>query len=1019
MLRIFLIVFAVFFLSVLRAQVASPFSFTHYNMKDGLASNEVTCITQDRTGFLWISSNNGLQRFDGVQFKHFRHNDKDPTSIPNNLITQVLSDKEDNLWVVSAHGQVGIFDKNRFTYKPVVVKPRRPEMLPSAEKRLITDEYGNLFLLLRGVEVILFDEKKGMFDYTSNFLPFLPQWLGITSVSQQPGTQKYWLGLQGGGIAIFNRKTGNVSYFGHNVENEPAIEIFGPEISFTFSMFDRQGRVWFENWGKGGGPYAVQYDPRRKENPLIQFQFYDVLKSYHEVHGFLEESEGRIWMRGVQLLALFNEEEGRFNLIPNDYRNSQGIQYEQVPYLFEDREKNIWVATRHHGMYRFNPSAQYFLNVIHQHPLHDQQGTGSIMSFMELKNGDIITGAWGDGIYRYDKKYRVKLFGYKIPPPHLFPSIWSMHASADSNTVWMACQPGLYTLDQAKNTLTYRNPPILGNRTTRQVIEDRLGHLWLGMHGYGLYRWFNPKNTGKDSIVKVEAVGKGMVNQLVIDKQGWLWVSTGANGLFVLDSRDGRLIRHWNSDKKGADTVLGNAISGVLEYNDSLVFITTATEFFFFNRRQNSVTKFGLSESLMGAIASHQKDNAGYIWVGTTNALYRFHPFHRSLQMFNRFNGINNDNFVLSASYKRKDGTMLFGNDNSFIHFDPKKVTLLDRHLPVAFTSLQIGKNELRIDSVLQLEKLTLGPSDNSLTAEFSSLVYAHNLQIQYKLDGVDDDWHLADRSQRAMFPFLPPGSYTLRLRTINADGIPSPNHTVLKIYIRAPFYQTWWFYSLLAVSIAFLLYWFDRQRTRRKEAMQRVRTDIASGLHEEVNTALNNINILSEIARLKSDREPQRAKEYLEQIHSKSHNMIIAMDDMLWSLDPQNDTMDKTINRIKEFTDALMHRHGVLIELLIDKKVEKLELNMKLRHEAFLLFKEGLRSLVTAGTRLCIVHLTAERAKLLFTIEFENEGCDMQQLNNLLHRRDMEARLHVLKAKLNVQVHKSRSVFSLQLPLN
>jgi signal transduction histidine kinase len=283
----------------------------------------------------------------------------------------------------------------------------------------------------------------------------------------------------------------------------------------------------------------------------------------------------------------------------------------------------------------------------------------------------------------------------------------------------------------------------------------------------------------------------------------------------------------------------------------------------------------------------------------------------------------------------------------------------------------------------------------------------------------VDEEWYTADKSRRATFPFLPPGKYTLRLRTINADGIPSPNHTTLSIFIRSPFWQTWWFYSLLAVALAFVLYSLDRQRNKRKATLQKVRTDIANGLHEEVNTALNNINILSEIARLKSDKEPQKAKEYLEQIHTKSHNMIIALDDMLWSLDPQNDAMDKTINRIKEYADALMQRHGVLIELLIDKKVGKLELNMKLRHEAFLLFKEGLRSLVSAGTKLCIVHLTADRGKLLFTIEFENDGCNMQQLNNLLHRRDMEERIQALKAKLSVQVHKSRSSFMLQLPLN
>ncbi|HYO21236.1 MAG TPA: two-component regulator propeller domain-containing protein, partial [Flavisolibacter sp.] len=737
-----------------------------------------------------------------------------------------------------------------------------------------------------------------------------------------------------------------------------------------------------------------------------------------EVHGFLEESDGRIWMKGVQLLALFNEEEQRFNIIPNDYRNEQGIQYEHVLYLFEDREKNIWVATRHHGMYRFNPSLQYFLNITHRHPLHDQQGVGSVMSFMELKNGDILTGAWGDGLYRYDQKLRLKPHGLGTILPYAFPSIWNMRASADSNTIWMACQPGLYLFDQAKNKLVYRNPPILQNRTVRQVIEDRQGNLWLGMHGQGVYRWFNPKRIGKDSIVKVEAAGKCMVNQLVLDSKDWLWVSTGGKGLFVFDSHTGNLIRHWSPEGKGADTVLGDAVSGVLEYNDSLVFITTATEFFFYNRHRNTVTRLPVTESLMGAIASHQKDNAGYIWVGTTNALYRFHPFYRSLVMFNRFDGINNDNFVLSATYKRKDGTLLFGNDVSFIHFDPARIKLSERHLPVAFTSMQIGKHELRVDSVLELDRLTLGANDNSITVEFSSLVYSHELLTQYKLDGIDDDWHLADKSQRAMFPFLPPGIYTLRLRTINADGIPSPNHTVLNIYIRSPYYQTWWFYSLLAVVVAFVLFWLDRQRSRRKEALQKVRTDIASGLHEEVNTALNNINILSEIARLKSEKEPQRAKEYLEQINTKSHNMIIALDDMLWSLDPQNDAMDRTISRIREFADALMQRHGVMIELLIDKKVEKLELDMKLRHEAFLLFKEGLRSLVMAGTKLCIVHLAADKGKLLFTIEFENEGCDMQQLNNLLRRRDMESRLHTLKAKLNVQVHKSKSVFLLQLPL-
>jgi glucose-6-phosphate-specific signal transduction histidine kinase len=289
---------------------------------------------------------------------------------------------------------------------------------------------------------------------------------------------------------------------------------------------------------------------------------------------------------------------------------------------------------------------------------------------------------------------------------------------------------------------------------------------------------------------------------------------------------------------------------------------------------------------------------------------------------------------------------------------------------------------------------------------------------VRYKLQGLDKDWRVADKSMNALYSYLPPGRYTLMLQVIDPEGKLSGNQTSLNIVVQTPFWKSWWFYSLLGIGAAFLLYWLDRQRMQRKEAMQKVRTDIAGGLHQDVNNALNNINILSEIARLKWDNEPQKAKEYVEQIQAKSHNMIIALDDMLWSLAPENDTMEKTILRVKEFADALTQRHGTSIELGIDKKVERLQLDMKLRHEAFLLFKEGLRSLVEAGTPNCTVHLALERGKLIFTIEFENRGCDMQQLNNLLQRRDMEARLTSLKAKLDVQVHKSRSVFLLQLPL-
>jgi signal transduction histidine kinase len=204
----------------------------------------------------------------------------------------------------------------------------------------------------------------------------------------------------------------------------------------------------------------------------------------------------------------------------------------------------------------------------------------------------------------------------------------------------------------------------------------------------------------------------------------------------------------------------------------------------------------------------------------------------------------------------------------------------------------------------------------------------------------------------------------------------------------------------------------------KRKQAILKMRGDIAANLHGEINTALNNINILSEMARLKSGKDPGKAEEYIDQIHDKSHNMIIAMDDMLWSLDVENDSMQKTVERMREYIEALNNRHGAFIEMLVEKKVEQLKLNMKLRHEAFLLFKDGIQNLVQAGVTICQIHIDLEKSRLIFTMQFATEHCDMQQLNNLFNRRDMEKRLEAINAELDIQVHKSSSVFVLRVPV-
>ncbi|MGZ5191400.1 MAG: histidine kinase, partial [Flavisolibacter sp.] len=199
----------------------------------------------------------------------------------------------------------------------------------------------------------------------------------------------------------------------------------------------------------------------------------------------------------------------------------------------------------------------------------------------------------------------------------------------------------------------------------------------------------------------------------------------------------------------------------------------------------------------------------------------------------------------------------------------------------------------------------------------------------------------------------------------------------------------------------------------------QKMRSDIANDLHEEVNSTLNNINILSEMAKMRADTEPQKSKEFIEQIHAKSRNMIIAMDDMLWSISPKNDSMEKTISRLKEFIDALKNQHSVQIDLLVDDNVKLLQLNMKQRKDAFWFFKSGISNVVHTGGGNCLIHITYKRPNLLYILEFDTTHTNTQQLNNLRHRQELADKLNEINARLEVHESKTKISFLLSIPIH
>jgi len=239
-----------------------------------------------------------------------------------------------------------------------------------------------------------------------------------------------------------------------------------------------------------------------------------------------------------------------------------------------------------------------------------------------------------------------------------------------------------------------------------------------------------------------------------------------------------------------------------------------------------------------------------------------------------------------------------------------------------------------------------------------------------------------------------------------------------LNVHVRTPFWRSWWFYGLLLMAAFWVVIWLDRRRQKRKEMIQEMRSDIAGNLHQEVNTVLSNINILSEVAKMKADYDIEKSKEYIQQIHTRSQYMIVAMNDMLWSIDPSNDDMQKTVDRITEYVEGLNNQNNVAYVMTVDDNTRDVNMNMQVRYHTLHLFKLCLNTLAEAGVRNARIFLGLENNNLAYRIEFERDGIDWAKLQAGFDGKDVSSRLNLIGASLDTDFNKSNSLVLLKVPV-
>ena len=1000
------------------SQQEKKYAFMHYGTTQGLISNEVMCSIQDDDGYLWVGTNNGLQRYDGVRFLTFRNKKNNPASIPGNFIQQLMIDRKGNMWIQAGGKKAGIFDTKKFVFSDVAVRPSDDSYLYGT-KKIVEDEAGNILMVIANLQLLTYNKGKNEFSGQHNFIKFPREW-GIVDLLNIPGTTKYILGTQQG-MAIYNSKTGQLSYTGHNTEREPLIEKFGSIRATANFMLDKDGRLWFDTWD--GYPRLFCYDIRRNQAILDKQDILPITKGYHETHGFLQQENGSIWVHGLGVFALFNEKTRQFQQVYNGYENEQSIAYSKVNNLMEDGEGNIWVSTNNNGIYSFNPAEQFFTNIRHIHRESGRPGDGSPMSFVRTKNGNILVGTWGDGLYRYDSNFNPIPLHIKGFSEKGTKSIWGMFPSKDNNIIWMASQPGIHKYDQAAGQVTFYDPGPIKGRTVRQVVEDRFGNLWLGTQSAGLYKW--PVKNGnvsiEDSLKHITGVPAGQILQIIVSRDGNIWVATSGYGLYVIDPASNKEIMHFGLTETPDRKLSGNGVTALLEYNDSLMIIASEGLQLFNTKTRRMIRTVGNSEAITGSLSALERDRFGYVWASSTAGIYRVNIHNRIFIRFDRVDGIANDYFINAASLALPDGRILFGADNQFVAFDPSRVQINDASPEIKITGFSLMNKPLLVDSLLSLDRIDLSPEENSVKIDFSGLRFNDAYIIKYQLEGIDKDWKMSDRNFQAIYSYLPPGNYTFMARSEDAEGRSGKTVTKLFIKVRPPFWKTGWFLGLVIFAITAILFWLDKLRLQKLRATEAVRTRIATSLTEDMSNSLSSINISSELAKTKVDTDTQRTKEYINQISDTSNRMVQSMYDMVWSIDPKNDTMADTMERMKSFAAEIENIHHVSIDFDTDRQVENLGLDMELRYELLCIYKEAVTNAARhADGRFIKISLRYNRPNLVMMILDDGKGFAMDSAAMLGRGiSEMRRRAAVINAVLYIESEvNTGTVVKLEMPV-
>lgn len=989
---------------------------------NGLSQGFVYDGLQDKEGFIWLATMDGLNRYDGYNFTVYKHDPENPYSLPENSINCIAEDKNGNLWIGTMSKGLYIMDKRTERFYPVPIASTLNENNNYSIDR-ISCKQDLLYLKTAAGIIIAQNNLTGKDNYGSAELKkrvHVLQSISLTGVNDAVlvAGPRFFINNAYGKLEIFRPGKNDANWI-KRTYTPRYLGCDSFDIATRFLLLDSINSLFIFNKGH---VYLHSFETKQTE----------LLVSYNELFVYAcVQIENNIYWCGY--------EKGIGNTLYEFDINSKTLKKYHpennarilVP-MFKDRTGVLWIRTDAVGVCLLNPKLQAFKTA----PYFGRNAIGTKQMIIINKDKQSIFEFFTANLHLK------KLFSTKVFEQQKDESLFDF--VDHQNRFWRVESKNnplnsLLEYDTATKKLSRYD---FGFKDILILFEDHENKLWV-VHREGadmltihlsrldkLYR--SVEQSYSLPVKQVNVDGRFLMGQWE-DAKHVLWLATDV-GLFSLDPSQTDKKKQWkqwknipgNNNSLSADKLI-SLCADPREPQRYLWLGTRGSGFNRFEMGTGKVIRFTEKDGLANNVAYDiLPDDLGHLWISTNMGLNCFTlpstEFPKGkFRNFTEDDGIAGNEFNGLTGKKLLTGELYFEGVKGTTWFNPSEVLQQQDTVPVNFISLNVNNKVLQWEkdssvingNISYSKQITLTHDQNIFSISFSSMDFRNEKGrlYSYRLEGFDKDWTEPSSQHTVTYTNLNPGTYTFYVRGSNTDGKWNEKGSSIRIVIVPAWYQTWLFKMAVILLVAGGFYAFYRYRLRQALKLQSIRNNIASDLHDEIGSTLSSISISSAVIRKKMKTDAPEVDGLLNQISSNTDNMMEAMSDIVWAVNTKNDQFDNIVNRMRAFAIEMLEPENILLNMNVSRQLDNVVLNMQQRKNLYLLFKEAINNIAKyAGCKNVWVDINIHAGKICMKIKDDGKGFSAAPAGNTEvftlggnGLKNMQKRAKELNGKINI----------------